>query len=345
MPFKRSIPILLIFVSVFYVGDVAASMFGRSRLADRTCLAASRRGRRKPSGGVVAKPELINNINPLPPTTSRSIYSLPALYDLAFGYRNYEVEVDFLIAQHQLLNSGKAPANVLELAAGPARHCFEALSSQQTKSATAIDKSPEMVEYARNVAAEELDEETLKSFRYLEGDMRSFETPDVLFDSAWILLGSLQHLTTNSEVISCFESIHKALVPGGTLILELPHPRETFSLMECTRNGWEVPIQDENGDDLGGELKIVWGDNFDEFDPIKQVRQFSVAMELTGVPESDIQSVREVVPLRLFTCQEIDALGRIAGFEIASLHGALADGVDVNDDDEAFRLVCVLRKI
>lgn len=70
-------------------------------------------------------------------------------------------------------------------------------------------------------------------------------------------------------------------------------------------------------------------------------------MELKGVTDADpsLQSVREIVPMRLFTAQEIDALARITGFEVRSMHGALIEGVEVNDDLEAFRLVTVLQKI
>jgi hypothetical protein len=132
------------------------------------------------------------------------------------------------------------------------------------------------------------------------------------------------------------------------MVIELPHPRETFTMVECTRNSWEVPLEDENGE--YGELKIIWGDDDDTFDPIRQVRDFTVAMDLNvdnkdeSFDESDLQSVREVVPMRLFTFQEIDALGRVCGFEVGSLYGALSDEIDVNNEDEAFRLVCVLRK-
>jgi SAM-dependent methyltransferase len=304
----------------------------------------------------------------------RTIYSLPALYDMAFGYRNFEIEVDFLVGQHQLLHDGQGPTRVLELAAGPARHSIHALQSSMTNFATALDNSQEMVDYGMSIARNELsstsstDDDTddesssslMESFSYVQGDMCSFEL-DEKYDSAWILLGSLQHLTTNDQVISCFESIHKALIPGGTLILELPHPRETFSLVECTRNGWEVPLENERGEEYG-ELAIVWGDDDDEFDPIRQVRQFTVSMDLTMNDDDDsengngnaangtmgengeLQGVREVIPLRLFTAQEIDALGRIAGFRVMSMHGALADDVSVNDEEEAFRLVCVLQK-
>ena len=349
---------------------------------------------------------------PLPPTPSsvrvveepdknngRKIYSMPSLYDMAFGYRNFEEEVDFLLDQHRLLNEGNAPRRILELAAGPARHSIDALKSYSyVESATAIDNSAEMIEYAKEIATKELkyDEDNddddyddtfldkVDCFNYIQADMSNFTildtttttsqsssssssssspatSSDLLFDSAWILLGSLQHLTTNTQVISCFNCIHRVLQPGGTLILELPHPRETFSLVECTRNGWSVPLEDENGK-TSGELKIIWGDDNDDFDPIKQVRQFTVSMELTGnhaletvsdnttssinnnSTNSTISHVSEVVPMRHFTSQEIDALARIAGFEVMSMHGAVAHDVDVNDEDQSFRLVCVLQK-
>jgi hypothetical protein len=85
-------------------------------------------------------------------------------------------------------------------------------------------------------------------------------------------------------------------------------------MVECTRNGWEVPLEDENGEQTG-QLKIIWGDDNDEIDPITQVRQFSVALELKGVDnaDTDLQSVREIVPLRLFTTQAIAALAVIGG--------------------------------
>jgi SAM-dependent methyltransferase len=321
------------------------------------CMATSRKGRRKPPSGGFGTSSVETNQNekaPAPP--KRRIYSMPALYDLAFGYRNYEEEVDFLIGQHQALHEGKPPSRTLELAAGPARHSICALQSSQVQAATAVDNSPEMVDYGRDIALHELDVDSQESFTYATEDMSDFDfeqlagdgdvNGDLLFDSAWILLGSLQHLTTNEKVMSCFESIHRALSPRGTLIIELPHPRETFSLVECTRNGWEVPLEDEDGE-TSGELEIVWGDDNDAFDPITQVRQFTVSLELKGVQNADpdLQSVREIVPLRHFTSQEIDALARLTGFEVTSLHGALSEGVDVNDEDQAFRLVCVLQKL
>lgn len=311
------------------------------------CLANSRRERRKPPPkkgfGSDATAEA-----PVPVATpiQKRIYSLPGMYDLAFGYRSYEEEVDFLIGQHQRLHNGKAPKRTLELAAGPARHTIAALQSGSIQAGIAVDNSPEMVAYGLETAQMELDIDSFESFTYLKDDMTTFKLSETHspIDSAWILLGSLQHLTENDQVIACFQSIHRCMSDGGSLIIELPHPRETFSLVECTRNGWEVPLEDENGQE-SGELKIIWGDDNDDFDPIRQVRQFTVAMEVEGIAASDdLQSVREIVPMRHFTAQEIDALARIGGFKVESMFGALDETISVNDGLEAYRLVCVLQK-
>lgn len=298
----------------------------------------------------------------------RNIYSLPALYDLAFGYRNYEEEVEFLVHQHQKLHGDRLPHRILELAAGPARHSLALLDGGIGAFVTALDNAPAMRDYGLELAATELDVESQKYLDYHLGDMADFdltgdnldkEAPQRrLYDSAWLLLGSLQHLTTNDKVLDCFRCVHKHLAVGGTFILELPHPRELFNLVECTRNGWEIPLEDDKGV-TSGELKIVWGDDDDVFDPVTQVRHFTVSMELTELDgcegEGDVteqprsgdkklQSVKEVVPMRHFTAQEIDMLARHSGFHVTSMYGALAEDVDLRDEDEAFRLVCVLQK-
>ena len=106
-------------------------------------------------------------------TSNKSIYSLPALYDLAFGYRSYDDEVDFLLNVHEQYSSSKSPPkHILELAAGPARHLLTALSLEDSpvESATAVDLSPEMKDYASQLAEEQLGHQD--SFQYICGDMR-----------------------------------------------------------------------------------------------------------------------------------------------------------------------------
>lgn len=285
---------------------------------------------------------------------------------MAFGYRNYEEEVRFLLSSHEKYSTGENingdAINILELAAGPARHTITALRNYSSKvsSCTAVDLSSDMIEYSNEIADAELGDSgfggTRDRFNYIHSDMRTLSSSSKSLqpgsiDGAWILLGSMQHLLSNDDVISCFSSTSELLREGGTLTIELPHPRETFTMVECTRNGWQVPLEDEEGEEYG-ELKIIWGDEDDKFDPIRQVRDFTVAMDLTvsvdmkdQADEADMQSVKEVVPMRLFTFQEIEVMARIAGFDVETAYGALSDEVDINSEDEAFRLVCILRKV
>ena len=361
-------------------------------------------------------------------SSSSSIYSLPALYDLAFGYRDYDEEVEFLLSKHmELVGSTVPPTRILEIAAGPARHSITALLSplfdsesddkndpgddddhDEIPTVYCIDTSSEMAAYARQVLDDEIDQyedmipykdKIQQKFRYQIADMRNFTLPEqqfndhsIIVETVWILLGSLQHMLTNTDVIDCFKCIANVIPESsGTIFVELPHPREsTFNLMECTRNGWKVPLvqqqapddddddepanflydndddddqadDDDDGDDDdtdGGVLSIVWGDDGDAFDPITQVRQFSISFEVSGLDDRELDdngilnnmkddvgtSLQQVVPMRLFTAQEIDALARCAGLKVVAMYGALEPGVDVNDEEASYRLVCALQK-
>eukprot|EP00559_Dactyliosolen_fragilissimus_P006022 CAMPEP_0184867150 /NCGR_PEP_ID=MMETSP0580-20130426/25194_1 /TAXON_ID=1118495 /ORGANISM="Dactyliosolen fragilissimus" /LENGTH=233 /DNA_ID=CAMNT_0027367227 /DNA_START=464 /DNA_END=1165 /DNA_ORIENTATION=+ len=232
------------------------------------------------------------------------------------------------------------------------------MAMNQVHSCTALDMSEDMMNYSEGLADNELvnvqESGKRENFKYICGDMRSFSSgngnlvPKSSMDSVWILLGSMQHLLTNDDVISCFQSVSNCLKKEGTVIIELPHPREVFTMGECTRNSWEVPLEDESGNDFGN-LKIMWGDDDDAFDPIKQIRDFSVSFNLdmdtnNAQNMQDFHNLEQSVPMRVFTMQEIDALGRICGLIPRKTYGALSQDVNINNEEEAFRLVCVLQK-
>lgn len=248
---------------------------------------------------------------------------------------------------------------MLELAAGPARHSLTALADSDcpVEECRAVDASPEMAAYAAGLATEKLGGDDASAFGYAVADVRRTTAADVggdgtePFDAAWMLLGSLQHLSTNADALDMLRSVGSLVRSGGTLVLELPHPRELFSLVECTRNGWTVPLEsnDEDDHDEGGELEVVWGDDDDVFCPVTQIRHATVELRLTyrdgSATRTRRRRVREVVPMRHYTAQEVDALAVGSGcWSVAAMYGALDADVKVTDDEAAYRLVCVLRR-
>ena len=81
-----------------------------------------------------------------------------------------------------------------------------------------------------------------------------------------------------------------------------------------------------------------WGAEEDAFDPLTQVRQASVVFET-----DQGQSIKDVVPTREYTLQELRLLADAAGFVDVATYGALdAAFIPADDDELAYRLVVVL---
>lgn len=274
------------------------------------------------------------------------IYTRPSLYDMAFGYRDFQMETKNMLKWHK--DAALYPAtSVLEVAAGPARHCMELDDNKSITKIYAIDNSPEMKEYCASLCR--TTGETCDKLEYLIQDMTQISLPTTV-DTAWLLLGSFQHMLTLADAIQCFKSIHNSLNNNGTFILELPHPNEIFGMVDCTTNTWTIPLELSEGSSAGGQLKVIWGDADDEFDPISHIRQATVGFHLTtkAYGEENEQWM-ETVPLKSYTVPELHLLAELTGFRIVQLLGALDSSPDqvvlLDDEELAYRLVCVLQKL
>jgi SAM-dependent methyltransferase len=255
------------------------------------------------------------------------IYAAARYYDIAFAYRDFAEECDFLTraAAHHL---GRAPSSVLELAAGPANHAIEL--ARRGLAATALDREPAMVQYGTEKAAT-----AGVALDYAQGDMTAF-TLERPVDLALLLLGSAACLLTNDAVISCLQRVADALTPGGVLIIELPHPRELFNIDDTTEDGWEVTQE-------GTRVKVRWGADGDSMNPVSQVAQ--VTTTLTIWEGKRKQVIRDRALQRRFTVQEVDALARASGsLEAVAWYGGLDMEVAIDDAEQAWRMVAVLQK-
>ena len=224
-----------------------------------------------------------------------------------------------------------------------------------------------MLAYARAEAEAEAKEEEGGAPRdvsvlFAQGDMSGpHKAPEVAsaapFDVVACLLGSLSHLS-GEEVGSCFAGVQSLLSPAGVFVLELAHPRLLFdgSTVRAARRsegggGWEVPCWDARAPGL--RLRVQWGAPSDAFDPLTQVLQRTVSVEVQEVPEEleerplaqagcpgQPRTLRSVVSTRLFTRPELELLARAAGLRVVAAHGDLDQAVQASDP-QAERLVLV----
>lgn len=255
------------------------------------------------------------------------IFSAPRCYDVAFGYRDFAAECDFLTALARR-HLGREPASALELAAGPANHAVEL--ARRGLDVQALDREPAMVAYGLEKA-----EAAGQRIDYHAGDMTGFTLPRPV-DMALLLLGSAACLLTLDDGLALLDRVGRALVPGGLLVLELPHPRSLFGEEERTQDEWEVE-QD------GMRVHVLWGAPDDRFDPVSQIGEVTTVLTVRSGRRRTV--IRDRARQRRWTAQDLVALARLdGGFEIVDWAGALDTGVAIDDPDNAWRMVCVLRR-
>lgn len=275
------------------------------------------------------------------------------MYDAAFSYRDYKAEVKFLMDCYKRHASGQPPdapvQSVLELGCGPARHLL-GLYKAGLPVVMGLDASDDMLTYARSLASAAPAPSTKgkgnkaaaashSTVQLVKGDMASFDLPQKNLDMVLCLLGTLSHLLENSQAISCFRAVSAHLRPGGLFLVELAHPGDLFDGSLIVGDGgkemWEAQFK-------GNKLLVEWGADFDNFDPRTQILYRTVALNvLKG--EEVLQSLEEVVAYRQYTVRELELIAEMTGFSVEALYGEMDLAVAV-DDEEAYRMVAVLRK-
>ncbi len=258
--------------------------------------------------------------------THTHVYQQPLYYDIAFSYRDYQAECDF-IAQ-AAAREGLTPGSVLELAAGPARHalCF----AERGLRAHALDLSPAMISYSKSLA-----EQAGLSLDYRLGDMRDFElNPPV--DLAITMIDSASYLLSRQDFENHLEAVSAALNPGGIYLIEMGHPRDFFSPQKAsTINQWEMERD-------GVTVNLQWGTADDPIDPLTQVSRIQVNLRAeTAEQRFDFH---EVALQRLYTWQELLGLFAHSPLKLCASYGDFELKCPI-DAQNAWRAIAVLKKI
>ena len=259
----------------------------------------------------------------------RQIYRRALCYDVAFSFRDVPAECAALLALAER-HLGRAPASVLELAAGPARHARE--FARRGLAATALDSAPEMLEYAAGLAAQHG-----LALHTACADMTAFTLPQ-RFDLAVLPLDSASYLLDNPVALRHLACVARHLNPGGLYVLEMSHPRDAFGVGASHQPHWTTELD-------GLRVTMRWGEPGDAFDPVTQIDEVTVSMDWSDAQGSSGRLV-ERSRQRRFTANEVDALVRASGaFEIVEWLGALAPPHRFDNVKAARQMIPVLRAV
>lgn len=136
-------------------------------------------------------------------------------YDLLYAERPYRAEVDFVLRQIRALAPAATP-RLAEIACGTGTHAF--LFEEAGCAVTGLDVSVGMLAEARRKAAAQGSRVT-----FAEQDMRALALPAGHFHAAVSFFDSIGYAVTTAGVLQTLRGLHRALQPGGVLVLEFWH--------------------------------------------------------------------------------------------------------------------------
>jgi SAM-dependent methyltransferase len=132
-------------------------------------------------------------------------------YPLLFPGESFRVAPEQI--ERVLARAGTASGKALDLCCGPGRHAV-ALSHRGFR-VTAVDRSPYLIEKARELAAQ-----TDAGIEFVVDDMRSFVRPSS-FDLIVNLSNSFGYFDDRTDDLRVLKNIHESLRPGGCVVIEM----------------------------------------------------------------------------------------------------------------------------
>jgi len=186
------------------------------------------------------------------------VYGNPKYYEIAFSYRDIPAEADLLEDVIKLYSHIPVSA-VLELGCGPAPHLAEL--ARRGYQYTGLDLSPVMLEYAQSKA-----DAVNASARFTLGDLTDFRL-DEQVDFAMVLLGSLEARST-AELVSHFDSVSRALKPGGLYFLDWC---VEFAPSKNRTDSWEM---------VSGQVTVKTTHQVNLIYPVEQIVEWSLVLEV-----------------------------------------------------------------
>ena len=253
------------------------------------------------------------------------VYARASYYDIVFR-RDVEPEVLFILNEYRRLN-GRPMTSVLEIACGPGYHVCAFV--RHGVRAIGLDLRPEMIDFARDLAASENIEA-----EWIAADMRGFALPAPV-DAIITMYDSIDCLATGDDLVEHFRAVAANLTPGGIYLFEATHPRD------CSM--WDYGRYKYTGERNGVRVEIEWAVNDPVPDPYTQLADVETVMRVTEHDRT--LEFRDQARERFTSPQEFVALIKLAGgLDLVDCYGDFVPGLHMDNSPASRRMIFVLRK-
>ena len=227
------------------------------------------------------------------------------LYDHVIPYRT-RPDVDFFVEAAQA--SG---GPVLELGCGTGRILIP--TARAGVDIVGVDLSQHMLQVCQKRLVSE-PEMVQSRVRLMRADMRNFDLAQT-FNLVTLPFRPFQHLTSVKDQLSCLSSIHRHLIEGGRLILDLFNP------------SLEALVQDNVGQEFGDEPEFVSPDGrrvvrrhrIVSRDYANQINHVELLYYVTH-PDGREQRLVHAFPMRYLYRFEAEHLLARCGFEVKNVY-------------------------
>jgi SAM-dependent methyltransferase len=237
-------------------------------------------------------------------------YALVAdLYDHVVPYRN-RPDVDFFV---DAARAGGGP--VLELGCGTGRILIP--TARAGIDIVGLDLSPGMLQICRQRLLNE-PESVRSRIRLVQGDMRSFALAQT-FGLVTLPFRPFQHLTSVEDQLSCLQSIHRHLVEGGRVILDLFNP----SLQALVRDNLGEEVGEEPEFECEDGRRVVRRHAITSRDLFNQVVQAELIYYVTH-PDGREERLVHAFPMRYLYRFEAEHLLARCGFAVEAVYADYA---------------------
>lgn len=230
-----------------------------------------------------------------------SLPSLPELLDLDFG--EFDADLSFY---EELARRGDGTA--LDLGSGTGRVAIPL--ARAGIEVHCIEHDEAMIAHMASKAGDELHARLQVSC----GDMRRFDLGRE-FDLVFAAYGTLHHLLTQDDQLSCLRSVRRHLSAEGIFACDLTpmlaalwDPAETAPLL----HDWTRPLP-RTGETVT-KLRSVLPDGAEEL-------QHETHIYDCSSPDGTVRRVTKEVDLRFTSRYEMEALLRLAGLELEAMYG------------------------